>query len=101
MITTQSTTPWTNANAEVHNNAGLILYNSGAYDQAIHSYTEAIEISPNYALAYNNRGSAYAQTGDFIAALNDFNKALQINPFYFDAQYNRDIVRKLTAVARP
>ena len=42
--------------------------NKDDYDAAIADYTRAIEIDPNFALAYNNRGNAYRRIGNDDAA---------------------------------
>jgi|GEM_PF-5149506 len=52
----------------------------GDYDQAIADYTQAINLSPNYAMAYNNRGWAYYLKGDLDQAIKDTTKAIQLDP---------------------
>jgi tetratricopeptide (TPR) repeat protein len=54
--------------------------NKGQYDEAISDYNKALEINPQYALAYYNRGLAYDSKGQYDQAISDFNKALEINP---------------------
>jgi tetratricopeptide (TPR) repeat protein len=58
----------------------------GDIDLAIKDYSKAIELKPDYAVAYNNRGNAYKNKGDIDLAIADYRKALQINPNYKLAQ---------------
>ena len=44
------------------------------YQGAVDSYSKAIDINPNNAIAYNNRGNAKDELGDYQSALNDHNK---------------------------
>ncbi|MDR2344243.1 MAG: tetratricopeptide repeat protein [Spirochaetaceae bacterium] len=85
--------------AENRNNYGVTLNSSGRFDEAILKFTEAIDIYPEYAIAYNNRGVAYAAIGDFVRAAEDFTKALRINPYYYDAQVNYLRINGTTRVA--
>jgi tetratricopeptide (TPR) repeat protein len=78
--------------AEKYNILGVELNEKGHFDEAIEQFNAAINIYPNYAVAYNNRGAAFACKGDPKRALEDFNQALRINPYYHDAQFNRERV---------
>jgi len=42
---------------------------TGDYAQAIKDFSKAIELDPDYAVAYNNRGLAYYNSGDFEQAI--------------------------------
>lgn len=52
-------------------------------------YTKAIELNPNYAVAYNNRGYIHLTQKDFDQALRDLNQAIALNPNYSVAYNNR------------
>ena len=52
----------------------------GDKEGAIADYNKAIEIKPDYALAYNNRGNARYNLGDKEGAIADYNKAIEIKP---------------------
>ena len=52
-------------------------------------YSQAIEIDPNYAMAYNNRGNVYYDRDEYGHALKDYNKAIAIKPDYAVALNNR------------
>ncbi|MDP6959709.1 MAG: tetratricopeptide repeat protein, partial [Planctomycetota bacterium] len=59
---------------------GYASYKKGLYQDAIDSYTEAIQIFPNYGLAYRVRGDAKRQSKDNEGAISDYTSALKINP---------------------
>jgi tetratricopeptide (TPR) repeat protein len=74
------------------------------YETAINDFSRAIEINPNYDLAYNDRGATYNKLGKYNEAIVDFNKAIEINPnldlaygnrgttYYILGKYNEAIV---------
>lgn len=52
----------------------------GLYDQAIPDYNNAIEISPDFAVALNNRAWAYFKSGKIAKAEPDVRRALELAP---------------------
>src|SRR5580698_7507985 len=59
---------------------------------ALADYTKAIQMDPNYALAYLNRGSLYVdQIHNYDLAIADFNRALELDPSNTDAVINKGI----------
>lgn len=50
------------------------------WDLAIAARTKAIELSPNYAVAYLGRGVNYQRAGQPEKAIKDFDQALKLNP---------------------
>ncbi len=56
---------------------------------ALKDFTRAIELNPEYTMAYNNRGIIKGSMQDFEGALQDFNKAVELDPTYAEALYNR------------
>ena len=58
---------------------------------AISAYDEAINLKPNYALAYNNRGNVNAKLGQREDALADYDKAIRLKPDYAEAYFNRGV----------
>jgi len=60
---------------------------------AIEYYTKAIEIFPNYAIAYYNRGLSKYDSGDLKGAIEDYTKAIEINPKDEDSYYCRAIAK--------
>ena len=59
----------------------------------IQLYTKAIELNPNYAVAYNNRGYAQLTQKNLGYALRDLNQAIALNPNYALAYNNRGKVQ--------
>ena len=59
------------------------------YEEAIESYTNAIQRQSNNAPFYNNRGVTYSDMGESEKALSDYNKAIELNPKYIKAYQNR------------
>ena len=50
------------------------------FGKAIVDYNKAIELAPEFALAYGNRGTADYHTGDYDKAIADCSKAIELNP---------------------
>ena len=72
---------------------GLNYFNSGNYTDAILEFNQAINIYPNYVLAYIERGFSKAKLGNNYAAIEDYNKAISIDSNYASA-YNKRGVSK-------
>ena len=64
---------------------GLI---ESTYDEAIRCWRKAVEINPDYAVAWYNMGDAYDEKGDYDEAIRCYRKAVEINPDYAVAWYN-------------
>ncbi|MDJ0505142.1 MAG: tetratricopeptide repeat protein, partial [Nostocales cyanobacterium LE14-WE12] len=74
-------------------NRGNARYDLGDKQGAIDDYNQALNIDPNYALAYNGRGNARYDLGDKQGAIDDYNQALNIDPNYAHAYNGRGCVR--------
>ena len=75
----------------------------GKIEEAIEDYSKAIEINPQYSVAYNNRGlysliyhlgKAFNLLGRNHLAHEDYSKAIEINPQCDDAYNNRGLFIK-------
>jgi len=75
--------------ADKHLIEGLKHSNNDNNDEAIKSYTKAIEIIPDYAEAYGNRGNAYFSKDEFDLAIKDYDKVIKIDPRNPITYYNR------------
>lgn len=64
----------------VYYNLGTALYKLGYPAEALLSLNKAIQLYPQYGLAYNQRGSIYGGLGKYEIALADFNKAIDLEP---------------------
>jgi tetratricopeptide (TPR) repeat protein/transcriptional regulator with XRE-family HTH domain len=63
-------------------------------DQAIHHYSQAITLQPEWASVYNNRGVAYLERGqvtDLDRAIEDLSHAIKVKPDYSVAYLNRGV----------
>ena len=57
-----------------------IFVNSLSLNQTIVDFDTAIQVNPNYAIAYYNRGIAHSELGDPNRAIVDFDKAIELDP---------------------
>jgi len=71
--------------AEKYFSEGKAMINKSDYETAILFYTKAIDISPEFSLAYLQRGFARKFTKDFSGAIKDFDKAIESKGLLNDA----------------
>jgi tetratricopeptide (TPR) repeat protein len=64
---------------------GNAWYNKKNDNKATADYNKAIEINPNYALAFYNRGFAWVIKKEYDKAIEDYHKAIDIDPNYASA----------------
>ncbi|MBE9004993.1 tetratricopeptide repeat protein [Fortiea sp. LEGE XX443] len=76
---------------------GHTAYQVRDYQQAVESFSKAIQQEPKYAKAFINRGNARYNLKDYEGALTDYSKALQINPQEVKAFVNRGNSRYMLA----
>ena len=66
------------------------------YQEALRDFDKAIELKPDYTLAYNNRGVTYFKMKRYDEALRDFERSLALDPNNAQFSTNRaDTCRKL------
>ena len=70
------------------NNLGIVFFNQGKYQEAIHQYNEALRMNPNFAEAHGNLGNVFLNQGKYQEATNQYNEALRINPNFAEVHYN-------------
>lgn len=75
--------------AESYTNAGLQDVFNHNYEDALHDYTQAIEIRPDYADAYFHRAYVYRDTGHLDQAIADYTQAIKNKPEYAEAYFER------------
>jgi len=73
--------------AELYIWRGNTWYNKKDYDNAIIDYNKAININPNYELAFYNRGSAWVAKKEYDKAIADYTKIIKPNSKYADTYY--------------
>jgi len=69
-------------------NLGNSLRDNGKLDDAVKNYKKAIELNPNYSLAYNNLGVVLIKLSKTKEAINNFQKAINILPVNTKAYLN-------------
>ena len=72
-------------------NIAYQLYEEKKLAERLPLLTKAIELKPDYALAYNSRGVAYAELEQYELALVDYTSAISLDPNFAFAYYNRGI----------
>ena len=70
---------------------GLAFQQQGDIERAIQDYTRALELDPQYALAYYDRGTAYQQRRELGLAIADYSRAVALDPGHTDGFYNRGL----------
>jgi tetratricopeptide (TPR) repeat protein len=65
-------------NAHVWNELGNIYLNAGTYDDAIASYSKAIELDRHFAWPYSNLALAYVQKGRFAEAILLYQRGIEL-----------------------
>lgn len=59
------------------------------FDEALHDYSQSIELNPGSADVYNNRGNLHKRMGRYKAAIHDYDRAIEINPYKINSIKNR------------
>ncbi len=73
---------------------GVIEYQLGHADNAIHLIERAIALNPNLPYAYNNLGEAFRSKADFDKAIANYQKSLNLKPDYSEAFNNLGIAQQ-------
>ena len=69
-------------------NLGLIYLSMDNYEDAIREFKTALQVAPQYALAYNGLGRTYYEIGQYAEAASGFKNALKIVPDYMEARFH-------------
>ena len=68
------------SDAKKYLDSAQIKYDRGDYTGAIADCDKAIELEPNFALAYHARGFAKAKLKEYEGAIKDYDKAIELDP---------------------
>ncbi len=79
--------------AAILNDRGVANVRLGETKLALEDYNHAVELFPEYPVAYNNRGNLLLALGQLGEATKDFDRALVLAPSYAAAYSNRANVR--------
>lgn len=72
-----------------YTNLGIEKTNTGDFDKALDALDKAIELKPDYALAYFSKAVVFHNLNQLQAAYENYTKALELKPDMIDAYYNR------------
>ncbi len=72
---------------ELQNLIGAIQSGLGNLKASIFHFSKAIQIKPNYAIAFYNLGKIKSQLGKIDEALGNYSKAILFQPYYCDAHF--------------
>lgn len=70
---------YTSLNSLFHN-MGVLYRKNKKYQEAINSYTKALEIDNSFSFSYKERGETYFLLKEYEKAKTDFDQYLQVNP---------------------
>lgn len=80
--------------ATVEDVEGLWLISQNYFEEAVVAFTKAIELDPEFALAYQNRSMAYRGLGEMEKAKADVQKAMEVNAHTPNLLFARALLRK-------
>jgi tetratricopeptide (TPR) repeat protein len=78
-------------NPRAWSNLGEAYVSASRYDDAIRSCDKALDLKPDYALAYCSRGLANAGLGRLNEAIQDYNRSIELDPGFSGVYNNRAI----------
>lgn len=71
---------------------GFSLYKRKKYNDSVYAFSQAIELVPEFTIAYYNRGNIFARNlGKYQESIMDYDKVLELNPEYTKAYNNRGL----------
>jgi tetratricopeptide (TPR) repeat protein len=88
---------WRPGDPIVRGEWGIMLSESGSYDEAIRELSAALDKNPRFDRGYYNRALSYDRrggNGDAASALQDYNRAIDLEPRNSWAWNNRAILRQ-------
>jgi Flp pilus assembly protein TadD len=74
--------------ARMYRRQGLEMQNTGNLDTAMTLYQKAIELDPNYAMAYNDLGIIYEAKGLIDLAEENYLESIKIDPMFLSTYSN-------------
>jgi tetratricopeptide (TPR) repeat protein len=66
------------SDAGAHNNLGVLFYNKGLYEEAVHAFTKSLELDPNMQVAKRNLEVAYYNTGYYDKRVAELKERLRV-----------------------
>ena len=75
------------SDAGAHNNLGVLFYNKGLHEEAVHAFTKALELDPNMQVAQRNLEVAYYNTGYYDRRVAELKERLRVRADDRDARW--------------
>jgi regulator of sirC expression with transglutaminase-like and TPR domain len=75
---------------------GILLFQTGRFDEAIIDFDKSLELFPENPIAFRYRGKSFEKKGQLEKAIEDFESFLRIVPDSPDANVIRNEIRELT-----
>jgi tetratricopeptide (TPR) repeat protein len=75
-------------------NEGMRAFVKKNFKEAADRFSDAIQMEPDFALAYLSRGSSFNRMEKEDEAMGDFNKALELKPDYSRAYHLRGLLHE-------
>lgn len=75
------------------NDEGIRFLDAQDLTSALDFLNQAIQVDPNYGIAYSNRGLVKADLGDFEGAAEDYDHAIMLTPDLARAWNNRSVLK--------
>ena len=66
----------------------MAYFLSGSYEKAISDISKALELNPDFSLAYMNRATAYLMNKQYKEAVNDYSSSLEKGVESYNLQMN-------------
>ena len=79
--------------SKMYYDRGFVKHMLLDYESAIEDFNKAIEIKPNYMLAYFYRGAAKGELKNYNEAIEDWNKVIEIDPDNAKSYRNKGIIK--------
>ncbi len=76
-----------------HFQEGCNYYELRQYTKALASFDQAVELEPEFLMAWYNRGVILQERGKYQDALDSYDRAFAISPHFLDLVINRGIVQ--------
>jgi tetratricopeptide (TPR) repeat protein len=72
---------------------GMDAFVNGDFSESVEEFTKAIEIDPDFALAYVSRGAALMKMDSIEESIADFDHAIELDPDYPKPYHLRGLAR--------
>jgi spermidine synthase len=78
--------------AENHEQLGIILFNSGSYEGALHAFENALSLNPARPLSHYYRAAIFNLANNKLMAKSELKEVIKFFPKYIDAYYSLALI---------